>query len=174
MSYRQDATDHQRCDTTDPFGSERHYPPDLGLEPLHLEIDLAFDLQTRSARGRVTTTVEARRDGPNCLALDAVDFQELDVADADGHAIDWHYDGQQIHVRWRAPLVRAEQRPHRRGGDDDGRARGVRRPVERQGSGADRLLAVQDHALAGRLLQPQQVAKQACAHRWKRKYALLS
>lgn len=39
------------------------YPPDLGLEPLHLDIDLWLDLAESTAQGSVTTLVQANRQG---------------------------------------------------------------------------------------------------------------
>jgi len=46
-----------------PPGAERHYPPNLELEPVHLDIDLAIDLEGQGCAGTVTTDVEARRAG---------------------------------------------------------------------------------------------------------------
>ena len=89
---------------------ERHYAPDLGLEPIHLDIALGFDLAGRQVAGAVTTTVEAHRAGERSLLLDAVDFHEVDVLDADDLPLDWTYDGERIEVVWREPLALAEQR----------------------------------------------------------------
>ena len=75
--------DHRACrhahrsDFTMP-GADVHYPPDLELEPVHLEIDYRFDLAAQTVDGTVTHTIRARRAGPTRLKLHAVGF--LDVA----------------------------------------------------------------------------------------------
>jgi len=86
-----------------PFTSpnpERHYAPDLGIEPCHRDIDLLIDLQGQSASGTVTTTAVVRRAGAVVLRLDATDFRDVSVVSCDGLAIDWHYDGAAITIRW--------------------------------------------------------------------------
>ncbi len=85
-------------------GAEKHYPPDLELDPVHLDIDLAVDLADEACAGTVTTTVQARRAGASRLALDAVDFADVAVADPDGHPLTWDYDGQTLVVHWQTPL----------------------------------------------------------------------
>lgn len=87
-----------------------HFPPDLELEPTHLDIDLQVDIKTETARGRVTTTVTARRQGPTRLVLDAVAFEDVAVRDADDHALTWRYDGEKIYVNWNREFAAAEQR----------------------------------------------------------------
>jgi len=91
-------------------GAIAHYPPDLSLEPAHLEIDLRLDLERQTAGGTVTTTVEARREGPRSLELHAVDFQSVRVADADGKPLSFRYDGRTIHATWEQPFAAGERR----------------------------------------------------------------
>ena len=91
-------------------GAERHYPPDLGLDPVHLDIDLALDLETHSAVGTVTTTVEARRALDAPLTLHAVALEDVEAHDPDGHALSFDYDGWEITVRWAEPFLRGERR----------------------------------------------------------------
>lgn len=91
-------------------GAEPHYPPDLELEPVHLDIDLAVDLVLQSLAGTVTTTVRAARDGVAELRLDAVDFEDLALEDADGGELDWSYDGRQVAIHWRSLFRRGETR----------------------------------------------------------------
>ncbi len=79
---------------------ERHYAPDLGLEPVHLDIALGFDLAGRQAAGAVTLTFEGRRADARSVTLDAVDFREVAVSDPDGHALEWSYDGSELVVTW--------------------------------------------------------------------------
>ncbi|MBI4613083.1 MAG: hypothetical protein HY720_05685, partial [Planctomycetes bacterium] len=91
-------------------GAEKHYPPDLEIEPVHLDIALALDLVARSAAGTVTVSVEGRRAGPMSLALDAIAFEDLSVRDAEGREIRWSYDGKKIDVHWEESFARGERR----------------------------------------------------------------
>ncbi len=86
------------------------YPPDLELEPIHLDIDLHVKLAEQSVNGTVTTTVVARRDGPSELELDAVDFLDVDVRDANGRALNSSYDGRHITINWAEPFTAGEER----------------------------------------------------------------
>ncbi len=94
---------------TDPNVPE-HFPPDMELEPTHLDIDLQVDIKTETVRGRVTTTVTARRQGPTQLVLDAVAFEEVAVRDTDGQPLTWQYDGTKLTVNWEKGFAAAEQR----------------------------------------------------------------
>jgi aminopeptidase N len=91
-------------------GAERHYPPDLGIEPKHLDIRLFFDIDAHHASGKVIKTVVANRDGVTRLVLDAVDLQDLTVAGSDGDEIYWQYDGSKITIDWAKAFDRGEQR----------------------------------------------------------------
>jgi aminopeptidase N len=86
------------------------YPPDLELEPVHLDIDLFIDIANLAVSGTVTTTVRARRDGPAKLTLDAVDFQELTAADANGRDLTWQYDGRKLTATWAEPFAAGKER----------------------------------------------------------------
>ena len=87
-----------------------HYPPDLSLEPVHLDIDLEVDPDTRSARGTVTTTVCAHVAGVRSIELDAVDFDIEEVADEAGEPLSHTYDGKKLRVTWDKPFDVAEER----------------------------------------------------------------
>jgi aminopeptidase N len=89
---------------------EQHYPPDIELEPIHLDMDLFIDVANQTASGRVTTTVKARRSGPTVLKLDAVDFEDLSARDPDGNPLTWRYDGAKVSLQWAQPFAAAEQR----------------------------------------------------------------
>ncbi|KIG13007.1 Aminopeptidase [Enhygromyxa salina] len=93
-------------------GAEAHYPPDLGIEPVHLDIDLHVDIEGRSAAGVVTHTLAWRRAGATQLVLNALDFEDLAVESEDqgGSEISWRYDGQQIRVTWAAGAQRGATR----------------------------------------------------------------
>ncbi len=89
---------------------EPHYAPDLGLEPVHVDVALGFDLAGRQAAGAVTTTVLAHRDGLRSLTLDAVSFLDVDVVDPDGHDLTFRYDGERLHITWAEALHLDERR----------------------------------------------------------------
>ncbi len=91
-------------------GAEAHYPPHLELEPTHLEINLSLDLIAQTAKGVVTTTVEARRSGPRTLRLHAVDFELLAVRDQSGKALVYRYDGRELLATWAEPFATGEVR----------------------------------------------------------------
>ncbi len=86
------------------------YPPDLELEPVHIDIDLFLDLIQKTASGTVTTTVKARCDGPTEIRLNAVDFIDLEVRDPQGHQLDWSYDGEEITINWSDSFKSNEER----------------------------------------------------------------
>ena len=90
--------------------AEKHYPPDLRIEPVHLDIDLSVDPDTETVQGTVTNTVVARVSGPRTLELDAVDFQDVSVRDPDGAEVVHTYDGKKIRVTWTEPFASGEER----------------------------------------------------------------
>ncbi len=91
-------------------GAEAHYPPDLEIEPVHLDIDLRVDIDARSVIGVVTHTLAWRRGGALRLDLHAVDFHDVDVTDVEGHELRWRYDGRVIRVTWASGAERGAQR----------------------------------------------------------------
>jgi aminopeptidase N len=54
--------------------------------------------------------VRARHAGPTELKLDAVEFLDLEVRDADGRPLAWRYDGDKITANWREPFAAGEER----------------------------------------------------------------
>ncbi len=86
------------------------YPPDLELEPIHIDIAAQVDIANEQADCRVTTTVISRAEAPQVLTLDAIDFEDVAARDPDGHAITSHYDGQKLAIRWANPVSRGAQR----------------------------------------------------------------
>ncbi|MHC4861080.1 MAG: M1 family aminopeptidase, partial [Planctomycetota bacterium] len=91
-------------------GAESHYPPDLELEPKHLDITLAVDIDRRAAAGAVVTTVAANRAGARALELSACDLEDVEVTDEDGHGLSSRYDGREVSVLWDEPFDRGESR----------------------------------------------------------------
>ncbi len=86
------------------------YPPDLELEPVHLDIDLHVDVAGETAVGTVTTTVVARGPNPQTLELNAVDFADVSVVDPAGRDLSHDYDGSRIRIRWDQPFTAGEER----------------------------------------------------------------
>ncbi len=93
-----------------PSDTEKHYPPDLEIEPVHLDVALKVDVGAEVIEGTVTNTVIAQRDGPTVLKLDAVNFEDVEVRDADGRALTARYDGWRVTVQWTEPFAAGEQR----------------------------------------------------------------
>ena len=93
----------------DPARFAPQYPPDLGLEPLHLAIDLWLDLAESTAQGSVTTLVQANRQGAQELTFDAVGVAIAAVEDGDGSALVWRADGEKLYVRWPQPFAKGQQ-----------------------------------------------------------------
>lgn len=91
-------------------GAEPHYPPDLGIEPVHLDIDLAVDIANARLAGTVTHTLAWRRAGARTLELDAVGLQVREVRDLDGHELRWRCDGAKLRITW----AQGAERDHRR------------------------------------------------------------
>lgn len=81
-------------------GAKRHYSPDLGLCPAHLDIDIAIDVEAKTATAKVTTTLVARRAGVRRVVFDAVELADVEVTDPDGGALEWAYDGEKLEVTW--------------------------------------------------------------------------
>ena len=78
MSTFEQIVRHKRGSHSDFYepGTPINYPPDLELEPKHIEINLLINIPDEQASGKVTTTVLARGDSPRELELDAVDFED--------------------------------------------------------------------------------------------------
>jgi aminopeptidase N len=91
-------------------GAAKHYPPDLEIEPIHLDIRLTVDVDAESASGTVTHSVQARRAGPTTLRLHAVGLDIDSIRDVDGHAVTWSYDSKEIVADWAEPFGQDEQR----------------------------------------------------------------
>ena len=93
----------------DPARFVPQYPPDLGLEPLHLDIDLQLDLAEATAQGSVSVLVQAQRTGAQDFTLDAVALQITAVEDGDGNSLTWRGDGEKLYVRWPQPFSKGDQ-----------------------------------------------------------------
>ncbi|MBN2574013.1 MAG: HEAT repeat domain-containing protein [Deltaproteobacteria bacterium] len=82
-----------------------HFAPDCPVTIAHTRLELAPDLAARSLRGRVTLSLQSRRDDLGAVELDAVDMTFADVT-VDQVAAATAYDGKRLRVE----LPRAYQR----------------------------------------------------------------
>ena len=90
-------------------GAVDHYPPDLSVEPFHLDIDLVLDLESQTCAGAVTLSLRGRAGGEK-IVLDAVDFEDLEVSDTEGRTISHSYDGKKLRVCWGEAFEAGEER----------------------------------------------------------------
>ena len=89
-------------------GATKHYPPDVRVEPVHMHLELRFDLDAQELEGTNTLTVRGNGGSGHTLRLNAVAFAR---AEARGDGVDWfRYDGKQLVVRWATPLADGEER----------------------------------------------------------------
>ena len=91
-------------------GTGPSYAPDLPLEPEHLELHIAPDLDQACAAITVTLTCTSRAPGARTLTLDGVDLLDLTAEDPDGLALQWSYDGDRIALTWAEGAVPGETR----------------------------------------------------------------
>lgn len=85
--------------------AERHYAPDLRIEPVHIDVDLHVDLEAQSAEGTVTHRLRGNVAGADTVRLDAVDFLNL-RCDGAAHA----YDGRILELHFDEPFAFGEER----------------------------------------------------------------
>lgn len=100
----------RRTDQNAFSSAQRHYPPDLELEPVHLDVDLHVDLEGQTVCGTVTNSVRAKVPGNHAITLNAVDFRDVVVAGSDNQKLQWTYDGHRIRVTWKKPFECGEER----------------------------------------------------------------
>jgi aminopeptidase N len=91
-------------------GADPVYPPDLSIEPFHLDVVYRFDLESQSVDGKVTHSVRGKSGGPTRLVLHAVDFEDVACTGVDGKAVSFRYDGKEITVDWDEPFEDGEER----------------------------------------------------------------
>ena len=104
----------QRGDFTLP-NAERHYAPDLQIEPIHLDLYITPDLESQTLDGKIYHRVRINVDGASSLELHAADLEivNLQVVDndtkkpLDGNEIDWYYNDKIIDIEFRSMVCRA-------------------------------------------------------------------
>lgn len=89
-----------------PPGTRTHFAPDRPIIVEHLALDVALDFTARAISGRVTLTVQGRREGVTALTLDAVDMEIRGVLIDEVSVTGWSYDGTRLRVPLSAPLPR--------------------------------------------------------------------
>lgn len=100
-----------RRDSEEAFsGGQFHYPPDLKIEPLHMDVCLSFDLPARRAWGSVTHRFKARVGGVQSCALNAVDMRGVSVESLGSVSVSHRYDGLQLEIDWETPFEVGEER----------------------------------------------------------------
>ncbi|MFL7838612.1 MAG: M1 family aminopeptidase [Candidatus Promineifilaceae bacterium] len=109
MNRAQYSQDSARKAFFDP-STPPHYPPDLQLEPQHLDIDLFVDVANEQALGKVTTTVVAQGQEAAVLVLDGVDLEDVAVRDVDGFELNAIYNGRKLTITWAQPFQQGEER----------------------------------------------------------------
>ncbi len=105
------ACQHHKASASPGFtrpGATKHYPPDSRVEPVHMHLELRFDLEAQSLEGTNTITVRGNGGSGHTLTLNAVAFTR---AEARGDGVDWfRYDGKQLVICWETPLADGEER----------------------------------------------------------------
>ncbi len=88
--------------------AEKHYAPDLSLEPIHSAITLDLDLEQQIADGHTEITIRANVAGPQTLELDAVSFDDVSlVSEA---TLSHRYTGKKLILNWDEPFSKGEER----------------------------------------------------------------
>jgi len=85
-----------------------HYSPDLRIEPVHLDLQVAIDIEQRRLDVRLGVAVRARQAGARSLRLDGIDLRNLTVIWSEPGSSS--YDGKSIVLTWAAPFAQAEVR----------------------------------------------------------------
>ena len=90
-------------------GADKHFAPDLKLEPVHTDLHLTLDLQAQSAVGFALITIQANVAGRHSLKLDAVDFEAVSVSSESGKALSFSYDDKQLQIHFEQDFTAGEQ-----------------------------------------------------------------
>jgi aminopeptidase N len=109
--------DHTLCGcrhaSLDGFASAqapRHYPPDLSIEPVHMDIRLHVEVDAKRATGQVTHTLAINTPGARELVLHAVALDIYEVVDAGDVKVAWRHDGELLTITWPEGLTAGQER----------------------------------------------------------------
>jgi aminopeptidase N len=94
-----------------PPGAEDHYPPDLRLEPVHLDLSIVVDVPARRVDVDLRLRVRAKVAAARTLELDGIDFTNLQAELPEGGRVD--YDGTRVSLSWDRAFNAAEEREAR-------------------------------------------------------------
>ncbi len=87
----------------------RHYAPDLKLEPIHTDLYLTIDLEQKTAEGYALVRMKANVAGTHSIALDAVDFEDLDVRSTGKRSFSHSYNDKQIKIHFDQAFEKGEE-----------------------------------------------------------------
>ncbi len=79
-------------------GTLTHFAPDCPASVTHLRLELVPDLLARTLRGKVTLTLQSRKDDLQAVELDAVDMTIAAVRVDEAPAKATHYDGKCLRI----------------------------------------------------------------------------
>ena len=88
-------------------GSYKQYAPDIKLEPIHMELDLKFDILNKSVQGTNVITLKSNVTDAQSLTLNAVDFEEVSVLEED---LEYSYNHEEIVVNLKSPFLKVKQK----------------------------------------------------------------
>lgn len=89
--------------------AKSHYPPDLGLEPVHAILHIDLDISERRASLKIEHALKANRGTVREIKLHGVDLLDLRV-DCVTHDVSFQYDSREITVRFDEPFEEGEER----------------------------------------------------------------
>jgi aminopeptidase N len=89
-------------------GATPHYAPDRTLDTEHIRLEVALNFARKSLSGTCTAMLRALADDVTTMTLDAVGFRNLRIHSRQ-RAVQHAYDGRQIKVSWKEPLLRGEK-----------------------------------------------------------------
>jgi aminopeptidase N len=89
-------------------GTQTHFAPDCPVSVAHMRLELEPDPQARTLRGKVTLSLQSRRDDLQAVELDAVDMTFTAVTVENAPAKATHYDGKRLRIDLEIPRRRGD------------------------------------------------------------------
>jgi len=83
-----------------------NYAPDLLLQPVHMTLNLDFDIKQKTVQGTNTITLRSNHPDATEISLDAVDFEKLNVLTSN---LSYDYDGETLAITLEEALPRGEE-----------------------------------------------------------------
>jgi hypothetical protein len=91
------------------LATSNQYAPSLTLEPIHLDVDLKFNIAERKAEGYVINKIRANTKDADKIVLNAIDIDIKDVSAGDSK-ISWDYDKKNIFIQFEDKFDLYEER----------------------------------------------------------------